>query len=375
MKVLHIITKSNWGGAQKHVFDVCSRLKENNYDVYVACGVESDDAPLKTKLESAGMKVYKIKSLNRDIKILGDIKSFFEIQKIIRSLKPDVVHLHSSKIGALGALASRTCGVKKIIFTAHGAVFEEDRNILSKYILKFLTYVTVLLCHKVICVSQKDYDVYPKLFVSPKLVVIKNGLLAPAFLDQFVAREKLNIKIEEDEIIIGTIAELHKNKGYIYLLEAAKILNLKRVKFQMHLLGGGELHAELSQYIIRNKLDEVVFMHGFTREASSYLKAFDLFILPSIKEGLPYAVLEAGLAESPVISTNVGGIPEIITDGETGLLVNPKDSSAIAAAIEKLKNDAGLRTTLAQNLNKKIRSEYGIEEMLRKIEALYVLGK
>ena len=371
MKVLQIITKSNWGGAQKHVFDVTEYLKNHGVDVGVACGVERSGAPLVDRLTTLGVDVSPIRSLGRDIRVLGDIKSFVELIKILKKVRPDIIHLHSSKIGLLGSLAGRICGVKKIIFTAHGAVFEEDRNIFFKYILRYLAYLTAVLCHKTICVSQKDFDIYPKLFIKGKLVVIKNGISEPLFLAKSVAIDKLTINSSEDGLIIGTISELHPNKGHTYLLRAAKILKESNIKFQIHILGDGELFDELNAFINNNELSKNVFLHGFVVGAPQYLKSFDVFILSSIKEGLPYAILEAGLASLPIIGTNVGGIPEIIIDHETGLLVKSKDPVGIANAIKELSADKDLRVKLAKEIYQNVKTDYSAIKMLEGIIKIY----
>jgi glycosyltransferase involved in cell wall biosynthesis len=166
-----------------------------------------------------------------------------------------------------------------------------------------------------------------------KLITIHNGIKIEDY--NFYKRT-------EKEFTIGTIGESVKNKGHKYLTEAGKYF--RDIKFT----------------IMSNLPD-----------AARYLKNFDIFVLPSLKEGLPYVLLEAGLAELPVIATDVGGIPEIIEDEKTGLLINPAKPKEIADAIEKLIKDEKLRKTLAQNLHQKILQEFSFEKMLKRTLATY----
>ena len=134
-KVLIVITKSNWGGAQKYVFDLATNLSRDKFDVRVIFG---GHGILAEKLEEAGITTISIPELGRDVSILKDIKVFFKLWSIFKKQKAEIVHVNSSKIGGIGALAGRLSGAKKIVFTAHGWAFNENRSSLSKNIIKFL---------------------------------------------------------------------------------------------------------------------------------------------------------------------------------------------------------------------------------------------
>ena len=126
-KILFVITKSNWGGAQKYVYDLANELHRPNaeFEVAVAFGQEGQ---LAGKLREAGITTHPIRSLQRDVSVIADIKSFFELLRLFKTQKPDIAHLNSSKVGGLGALAARVAGVPKIIFTVHGWPFWETRG-------------------------------------------------------------------------------------------------------------------------------------------------------------------------------------------------------------------------------------------------------
>ena len=155
MKILYIITKSNWGGAQKNVFELAKAMKERGHTVSVALGGEGI---LQRRLEDEGIKTYPILSLERDISTKKDAGSFKEIFSLIKREKPDILHLHSPKAAGMGALAGRLQRVKSIIVTVHGWSFNENRSTGQKIIIAFFSWLTMILAHKTILLSRQEYS-------------------------------------------------------------------------------------------------------------------------------------------------------------------------------------------------------------------------
>lgn len=215
-KILYLITKSNWGGAQKYVYDLATNLPPESYESVVALG---GDGELATRLKEASIRIITIKNLGRDIRISDDIGAFFEILKTIRREKPDILHINSSKAGIFGAIVGRLTMIPMIIFTAHGWAFNEARSNPTKKALTFFQWLTVMLCHRTICVSNKLVKEISKLpLVSTKVVRVYNGITTPLFIEKTEARNILMekapcLKEVSQDIWVGTIAELHTNKG------------------------------------------------------------------------------------------------------------------------------------------------------------------
>jgi glycosyltransferase involved in cell wall biosynthesis len=329
-KILYIITKSIWGGAQKYVHDLATALPKE-YGAVVAGG---GHGPMAEKIISAGIPYFEIKAFQRDVNIFKDVWAFFEILFLLLKTKPDVVHVSSAKAGGIAGIAAFILR-KQALFTAHGWTFNESRPGWQIFLIKFFSKITCLFYDKIICVSEFDRQAALKNKTAPakKLITIHNGIKPEDY--NFLERM-------EKRFTVGTIGEAIKNKGHKYLREAMK-------KF-----------ADINLNIISSQLD-----------AAKYLKNFDIFVLPSIKEGLPYVLLEAGLAELPVIATNVGGIPEIIENEKTGLLINPAEPKEIIKTIEKLIKDEKLRRTMAQNLHQKVLKEFSFEKMLQQTLSAY----
>lgn len=301
-KILFVITKSNWGGAQRYVFDLATHLPKDQFDVAVSLG---GDGLLAKRLQGAGIMTYRSTSLQRDISLGADVKSFFELYRLFKKEKPDVVHLNSSKAGGVGALAARLAGVPKIIFTAHGWPFWEQRNFFARSIIWLASWLTAILSSKIIVISEYDSRVARKMpFVEKKVVRIYNGI-DPHM--KFGSGDIIRSTFPAGAKITGTVGELNKNKNQRALIEEAK----NNPSVYIAIVGDGEERAALEAKILKYGLVGRVKLFGFL-PAQEVLKGFDTFALPSLKEGLPYVLLEAKAAGLPIVANRVGGVGEIL---------------------------------------------------------------
>ena len=343
-KILQIITKSNWGGAQKYVYELSKELKKNNENVSVVCG---GDGPLVQKLKQADIDVIRINKLGRNINLFKDISVFFELIKIIKKEKPGTIHLHSSKIGAIGALAGRICRVQKVIFTIHGLAFNENRGLLAKIIIKKIYWCTIVFSHKTIAVSENLKSqlfkgwIFGNLFkiVKKKIIVIQNEIKKIDFMTSKESREKISklIKLDlENKKIIGSLAELHHIKGLKYLISAAAKIHEKDSNCIFVVFGEGEERKRLEKQITEHGLGNKFFLLGFQNNASSYLTGFDVFVLPSLSEGLALSVLEAKQAQIPIICTEVGGLPKALENYENHEIIEPENSQQLLESIQRM---------------------------------------
>lgn len=402
-KILYIITKSTWGGAQSYVYDLATSLPKDTFETVVALG---QGGTLQEKLNKVGVRTILISSLNRNINPLLDLKSFFELFRILWQEKPDVIHLNSSKIGGLGALAGRVHNLAvstrnfiyrllsrlpfpklqvtsyplqaRIIFTGHGWAFNEDRGFLARKFILFLHWLMIVLAHKVIAVSEKTKrDIAWLPFTRNKITVIYNGLHPVALFSKNSARLELSAKIPalktlpHDTTWIGTISELHHTKGLDLALTAFAALVKQRPSAVFVVIGEGEKRNELEAMVMTLKLEGRVFLPGRIPDARLYLAAFDIFTLTSRTEALPYSVIEAGLAGLPVIATAVGGIPEIVEDMKSGALIQPKNIIEIERALSYLAIHPEKRKRLGEELKKSVKEKFSTGKMLEKTIALY----
>ncbi len=369
-RILYVITKSSWGGAQRYVYDLATATKKEGYDVAVAYGEEGE---LALKLATAGVRTIRTSNLQRDMGLFTELRAFFSLIKLFRTERPNVVHLNSSKAGILGVLAARIAGVQKIIFTAHGWAFNEMRPWWQKVIIYKLAWLTVLLSHQTICVSSAVLrDVRWMPFVRRTCIVIHNGIECCEMLSRDVARAEL-APHSVGKYWIGMISELHPTKRVDDALRAMKIIAEKHPEAILVVIGEGQERQKLEDLIRELKMRDHVFLAGFKRDAASLLPAFDLFVHAAQSEALAYVLLEAGCASLPVVATRVGGIPEIIPDDDHGLLVPSHNPEALAVAIDSLINNPLLAHELGARLHARVLHDFSLDKMLETTIEIYVL--
>ncbi len=368
LKILHVITKGNWGGAQRYVYDLASSLPKDHYNSVVVFG---EGASLGEKLNAQEIPTISISSLKRDIHFWNEIQTAQELFQIFKREKPDIVHLNSSKIGAIGAVVARFAQVPKIIFTGHGWAWNEDRALPSKILITAIHWLTIQLCHTTIavCKDVKRQILRLPFVPSQKIAVIPNGIGAITFEEKHAARSKIGGGSEK--VWIGAIGELHRNKGFDILIDAFSKLDYEALNLGLYIIGEGEERKNLEALIAAKGLQEYVYLVGFVPQAATLLKAFDIFVMSSRTEAFPYVLLEAGLAQLPVIAPRVGGIPEIITHMKTGLLFDRGDAQELTRNIQRALRDTALVAEMSQAIRKEVENVYTIDHMVDETIAIY----
>ena len=380
-KVLFVITKSVWGGAQRYVYDLATSLPASGFQPIIAAGGQG---MLFEKLEKAGIKTVKIPWLERDVNAVKEIASLYFLYKIFKAEQPDIIHLNSSKTGAIGALAAyglwlMAYGKPKIIFTVHGWAFNEDRNFFAKIGIFLSQWITAMLCDSVIVLSRHDYRQALKLPLVPKerFAIIPLGISLPE--DYFLTKQRsraalskmLGEKINADDKVIGTIGELTKNKGLDYLIMAVSELKSKIERLKVIIIGDGEDRFKLREQINSAGLANAVYLTGFVPEASRHLKSFEAFLMPSLKEGLPYVVLEAMSAGLPISATSAGGLADLVNHGESGFLTSPKNHHGFASAIERVLKE--IKPTRARKIHsEKLLNKFSLAKMIDDTITVYL---
>lgn len=366
-KILFFITKSNWGGAQKYVFDLAT-----NNDIrekYITKVVLGGRGELANKLLEENIEVVFSKYL---LNSLNSLKLFFSIHEnisIILKEKPQIVHTNSSFAGISIGVACFLLG-QKSVFTVHGWPHNEKRNIFIKTILKITMWMVVFFHTKTIAVSKKNceqipFSKLPFLNLKNKISIIYNGINEIDF-ENFKNVKTLNKNV----INLVTIAEINSNKNHEFILDTLSLLP-DNLQWNYYIFGRGKDEDHLLQRIINHKYKDKIIFLGFLQDAKKYLSSFDIFLLGSITESLAYVLMEAGLAKLAVICTNVGGLPEIIDDNKTGYLVNLKDTQTFSEKIKTLIENKDLRTKFGNNLYKKVSTNFTQEKMVRQTLEIY----
>lgn len=377
-KILYLITKSNWGGAQRYLYDLATRLPRRTVEVLVGAG---GNGVLLRRLEDSGIRTISIPGLDRDFHIRHDLRAFFNLLRLIKKERPDVVHLNSPKVGGMGALAARLADITTIIYTAHGWPFKERRPRLWRIMAWFFSWLTALLSTTLVTVSHDDAREARRFpFAYKKVTTIPLGILPQNFTDRVSARrELLRENLPDNVVLIGTIAELNRNKGISVAIEAMHLLQRGVTShppslppFRYVIIGDGEERPVLEKLIKDRGLSTVVFLVGERDHAAQLLPAFDIFLLPSLKEGLPYVLLEAGLAGLPVVATNVGGIPEAVDDMISGIIIKPADVRECKKTLTFLLTRPEKRMAFGAVLRRTVRMRFPFRRAFEATRRLYL---
>jgi len=375
-KILFFLTQSEFGGAQRYSLDLANNLK-GDFTIAIALGEQGNDGKLANILHKNNIPYFVIPHLKRRISPVNDWLALFEIIKLIKSYQPDIIHLNSSKISILGSLAASLTKLSaayrrlRVFYTVHGWVFNEPLPAGLKYFYIWAEKFTARFKNKIICVSEHDRQTALQYKVSPaeKLITIHNGLTPVDFYPKEEAKKILNLKTES--LIIGSIGNLYKTKGYEYFIQAANILiNQSHLPITFLIIGQGRERKNLAGLINQYNLKNNFILAGSIDNAARLLPALDIYICSSVKEGLPYSVLEAMQAGLPIISTNVGGVPEMIENNKTGLLIKPAEADDLAKKITTLLNNKALALNLCQRAKIKATTEFSLEKMVEKTKKL-----
>lgn len=393
-KILLVITKDDVGGAQKYVRDLTENLDPKKFKVKILIGGKK-----RSMIDDQGSTVkYLSNSLRPHFLFLNDLAAVIEMFLIFRRERPDIIHLNSSKAGVIGAFAAwlyKTFGKLfnsstfqlKTVFTAHGWVFNPDNNLsrLRRWFYIWLHRLAGKFQDAIINVSEYDRKLAIKEGIaSPeKLFTVRNGIDYEnmKFFEKIIAREKLvklinqphNSKfliLDSSQKWVGSIGRLVSEKNYEDFIKATALVKNPTTKF--FIIGDGYQKKSLELRIKNLGLKDRFFILGGIAPAAPYLKAFDVFVLSSVKEGLPYTMVEAMAAELPLVVTRVGGMTEII-EGR-GLVMPPREPTELARAIEHYLINLDEARQAAQKSHQFLEENLSLVKMIKETEVVYSLN-
>ena len=307
-RVLQLVTRSDWAGAQKVLYTIAKGLK-NEFDIEVAYG--QGDGRLIKKLDDLGVKHYFIKHLKREISLFDDIKALKEIYSLIKRREYDIVHVHSSKAAFLGRIAAKLAGVDKVIYTIHGFWGIEQYTGLKKKMFIIAERFAAKFTDKIVLLCEKERERAKKYKIGKdsQYVIIPNAIIPEEPYPKGTLRKELGIP--EDVKIVGNVARFDKPKNPMRFLEVATRVLKKRDDVVFVWIGGSLVDdyysKKVNEYLeSHSEIKNKVFFHGFREDAAKLMADFDVFLLTSDYEGMPLVILEALNNGVPVVSTDVG---------------------------------------------------------------------
>src|SRR2546426_674387 len=382
-KVVHIITRLDHGGSARETLQTVLGHDRGRFRVSIAFGrpetTTADDAALLKadlqQLSQADVSVFQVPPLVREINPVLDAWATVALWRLLRRVRPEGVHTHTSKAGAVGRLAARLAGIPVVIHTPHGHLFYGYYGRFLSTLVCFAERLLARLTDRIVTLTDRGAQehVQYKIGGAEKFSTIHSGIDLAYFrsvrVDPTVKRKELGLP--PNGPIVGTVGRLVPIKGLEWLLKAAPRVLAEIPQACFVIIGEGPMLGELRQVTSQLGIGLRVVFLGAREDVPECLAAFDLFVLPSLNEGMGRVLLEAMAVGCPVIATRVGGIPDIVADGATGLLVPPRNERALAEAILTLLRDRSRRAAYGEAARRHVDGRFDVETMVRSVEGLY----
>ena len=380
IKIVRVIARLNMGGPALHVAYLTEGLRKRGYDTTLVAGsLARGEDSMAFVADAHGVEIVQIDQLGREISPLRDLMATIRLAKLIRKERPQILHTHTAKAGTVGRVAARLAGSRKppiVVHTFHGHVlrgyFGPVRSLLFRLLERWLAGGTTAL----VAVSPQVRDDLVALGVAPRerFVVIRLGIE----LDERVAPEQNGraesrryLGISGDRFAVGWIGRMTAVKRTDDVLIAFKSLRDSGIDAVLCMVGDGPDRVLLEQRARELGVARDTVFLGYQEDVAPFYAAFDALVLPSGNEGTPVTVIEALAAELPVVATRVGGVPDVVRDGEDGFLVEAGATDDLAERLGRLARDPALRARMGKKGRERVLPRYAVERLVDDVDELY----
>lgn len=368
------ILEATTGGTRRHLVDLVTHLDAREFDVTVICATLRDKGFRCDidRMQAHGAHVHVVQMV-RAIHPPRDLAALARIYRLLKRGRYDVVHTHSAKAGFLGRLAARMARVPTVIHTPHGFPFQMDVGPFRRAIYRSLERFAARYTDTLVCVSAEERDLASRLSLLPRqrIRLIANGVAPLTQAESQAPAVREQLAIPDTCTIVGTVGRYTRQKGLDCLLNASVPVLQKHPDTRFLLVGDGEDKGKLERLARRLGVSDRILFVGYREDVHPLLQVMDVFVLPSLWEGLPYAIIEAMQMGKAVVATNVGGARDAIWSTVSGLLVPPGSSDYLADAICDLLADPDRRRQLGLTAAEFAATHYRLDTMVARLADLY----
>ncbi len=366
--VLHVVDSLRVGGLENGVVNMINALDDSMFRSSICCLKSTGE--LQSRLRDPGVKVFELHQKPGD-------HLFIKLAKILRGERVNILHSNNWGVFFDSVVGARLVGARLIVHCVHGLYAEDiaKMKLRRRLLQRFLSLGT----HKLYAVADYLRDYYIRVVGVParRISTIYNGVDVETYMarSQEVRRqEKAKLGFSPREILIGSVGTLYWVKDPQTLLTAAAMLLKKRDDVSFLWVGDGHLKNKLQVRAKELGIERKVLYLGVRDDIPNILTALDIFVLPSIIEGLSYSILEAMASSLPVVATDVGGNSELIKNGENGYLIPPKKPEILADVLFRLVSDEKLRESLGKSARQRVQEKFSLQEMVQSYQRMYVAG-
>ena len=364
IKIVFVITSTGVGGAEKMLYHTSTSLDRTRYAPSI-CSLKGK-GEIAEDVEAAGIEVYSLTMAEGDQfgGWIASLRALFRLSRYLMKVKPTIVHSFLFRANILSRIAAFIVRVPLVISSVRVMGGEKGYYHSVEKFTSFMVdhYITV-------SESVKDYLIHKANLLPEKITTVYNGVTLNGISPG--REDSLPFGLETHDSVVLTMGRLHRQKGYDYLIRAIAEVKLEMPTVKMLIVGEGEEENNLKNLVKSLDLSKEVIFTGLCLNVVKILSSAELFVLPSLWEGMPNAVLEAMAAAKPVVATRVGGVPELVVDGETGILVPSEDTAALARAIVDLLKDTRKADRMGKAGRERVRQHFSMTAMVAKTDSLY----
>lgn len=346
----------------------------------LACLADVSDVEVSAVLLNEGQVANELRRIGIAVTVFSEqqhssLNILVKLARYFRTNAPDIIHTHKYKDNILGAIAARFAGHAQVVRTIHGLIEPFVGLAYLRMILyEWVDWTTnICMVNKVIAVSSDILTSMRRRYPATKLACIQNGIDLRNVLvkkDKWEVRRLLGLS-QEGGVLIGTVGRLTSVKGHVVLVQAAAILLNEGHEVKLLIVGDGPLRKHLNELVVRMGIEKHVIFAGHRDHVYDLIHAMDIFVLPSLHEGIPMVLLEALALERPVIASRVGGIPEVIEDKESGLLVTPGSVQELAQSLSTLVHDTSFAVALGKGGRRRVEKHFDARMKSEAVVQLY----
>ncbi|HEX4786636.1 MAG TPA: glycosyltransferase family 4 protein [Candidatus Sulfotelmatobacter sp.] len=357
------------------LLDQIKALESNGHQVTAVCA----PGPWVEDVRRTGVTVQTVPMM-REISPIADFNSTLSLARLFRQNKFDVVHTHTPKAGLIGPVAGRLARIPNLVHTVHGLLFHDRMSRLHQTVYWIPEKVTATLCDHLLSQSREDMEraVRSRLCARKKIAYLGNGIdvahFAPHDAYDDRAKKLREVGLRETDFVVGSVGRLVKEKGFMELFAAAETLSARCPQIKFVVIGPREKDQNDAldpDYIEELQRRGVVRFVNWCDDMRPWYSAMDVFVLPSYREGIPRACMEAAAMMRPIVASDIRGCREVVLNGSTGLLVPPRDVPRLISAVEQLQKDSTSAAEMGRRARQHIVQNFNIRDVCKRLCDFY----